>query len=431
MEPIKKNTISLDHYLLANSIAAALMILFLIVLTVFSYRKTRAIDVENLAGSEHVQRNLELLDDLFFLETVVAVHDAGFLDHHGFVLIDDFRNLVGSAIGHPYPNHTITREIAASFTVRGKMPGFYRKYLLPVRLENNLSKHELLAMYMYQMENMAGTTFREIVRRHEFGRDKRYDWIFINSIFLSELIDKPQPEIAEQLFFRILNRMYHTGHLERSDLDEIRTLYRTRFLDDVCRFFCGTRAFTHPLALTGSGYGQEGLSYAWPAHFGGAMKFADLVAHFADKHQISFPLFLAIVQSESNGDPNAVSHADAYGLAQIILPTGRMVTGNPLLTTADLMDPYLNLDTSARYIRSRKDSVDAHFPHLPYEQRIALVAASYNAGWGRVKRVRGVPNIRETRDYVQRVHRYHDLYRNNLDYILRNATSAPLTAGIQ
>ena len=431
MEPNKKHTISLDHYLLANSIAAALMILFLIALTFFSYRKTRTIDVKNLAGSEHVQTNLELLNDAFFLETVVAVHDTGFLDHHGFVLIDDLRSLVGSAIGHPYPNHTITREIAASFTVRGKMPGFYRKYLLPVRLENNLSKHELLAIYMYQMENRAGATFRKIIRRHEFGQDNRYDWIFINSVFLAELMDQPHPEVVEQLFFRILNRMYHTGHLERSDLDEIRSVYRKRFLDDVCRFFCGTHFSPHSPAYPGFRHGQHTASHAWPAHFGGAMTYAGLVAYFAEKHQISFPLFLAIVQSESNGDPNAVSRANAYGLAQIILPTGRMVTGNPLLTRADLMDPHLNLDTSARYIRSRKELVDTHFPHLTAEQRISFIAASYNAGWDRVKRLQRVPNIRETRDYVQRVHRYHDLYRDNLDYILKNTAYSPLAAGIQ
>ena len=129
---------------------------------------------------------------------------------------------------------------------------------------------------------------------------------------------------------------------------------------------------------------------------------ADLVAPYssiidtaAEEHGIDANLLKAVIATESAGRPNAVSSKNAKGLMQIIDSTAAD------LGITDVWDPEQNIRGGAKYLRQLLDRFDG-------DARLAV--ASYNAGPGTVERHNGVPPIRETRDYVQRVMRYLELF---------------------
>ena len=57
----------------------------------------------------------------------------------------------------------------------------------------------------------------------------------------------------------------------------------------------------------------------------------------------------------------------------------------------DASDPFANLEGGARYLRQQLDRFDGD---------LEKALAAYNAGPGRVERAGGIPNIRETKQYV-------------------------------
>jgi soluble lytic murein transglycosylase-like protein len=91
-----------------------------------------------------------------------------------------------------------------------------------------------------------------------------------------------------------------------------------------------------------------------------------------------------VVWQESRWRENAVSPVGARGLAQLMPGTARYLGVN-----AD--DPFANLEGGARYLREQLDRFDGD---------LEKALAAYNAGPGRVERANGVPNIRETKQYV-------------------------------
>lgn len=114
----------------------------------------------------------------------------------------------------------------------------------------------------------------------------------------------------------------------------------------------------------------------------------DLVLKLAPEFGVRPELALAIIQAESNFDIVALSPRNAKGLMQLIPETAaRFNVRNPY-------DPEQNIRGGLAYLRW----LLAYF-----EGDVALVAAAYNAGEGKVERYRGIPPYLETRAYVRRI----------------------------
>lgn len=113
-------------------------------------------------------------------------------------------------------------------------------------------------------------------------------------------------------------------------------------------------------------------------------RYAAKIAELAARFDLSPALMEALVWQESRWQENARSPVGAQGLAQLMPGTARYLGVNP-------HDPFANLEGGARYLREQLDRFDGD---------IEKALAAYNAGPGRVERAGGIPNIRETKQYV-------------------------------
>lgn len=113
-----------------------------------------------------------------------------------------------------------------------------------------------------------------------------------------------------------------------------------------------------------------------------------MVHETAERHQVDPKLVRAVIETESNWNPSAVSHKGAFGLMQLVPGTAQR------MGVTNVFDPQQNLDGGVKYLRSLLDRYNGNVP---------LTLAAYNAGEHAVDRWRGVPNYRETRQYVRKV----------------------------
>jgi soluble lytic murein transglycosylase-like protein len=108
------------------------------------------------------------------------------------------------------------------------------------------------------------------------------------------------------------------------------------------------------------------------------------ILELAARFDLSPSLLEAVVWQESRWNENAVSPVGAQGLAQLMPGTARYLG-------VDSRDPFQNLEGGARYLREQLDRFGGD---------LEKALAAYNAGPGRVERAGGIPNIRETKQYV-------------------------------
>ncbi len=108
----------------------------------------------------------------------------------------------------------------------------------------------------------------------------------------------------------------------------------------------------------------------------------------ANRFRIDPQLVEAMVEVESNGNPNAVSGAGAMGLVQVMPRTAEEVgIANPFHALSNLMG-------ACQYMRMLLNRFRFNLEHA---------LAAYNAGPSKVEKYKGVPPYPETIEYVQKV----------------------------
>jgi len=118
----------------------------------------------------------------------------------------------------------------------------------------------------------------------------------------------------------------------------------------------------------------------------------------ADIYGLDFALVKAVVQVESNFNPNAVSHAGAIGLMQI------MPENHSAFCLHDPYNPRANIMAGTRYLKKLMKRFD---------NDVRLSLAAYNAGPSAVERYNGVPPYPETCKYVNRVMDFYGRYKRS------------------
>lgn len=113
-----------------------------------------------------------------------------------------------------------------------------------------------------------------------------------------------------------------------------------------------------------------------------------LVREAAERHHVDPALVRAVIETESNWNPSAVSRKGAVGLMQLIPTTAQRFGVN------DAFNPKQNIDGGVQYLKALLER---------YNGNLDLALAAYNAGEGAVDRAHGVPMFRETQLYVQKV----------------------------
>jgi len=113
-----------------------------------------------------------------------------------------------------------------------------------------------------------------------------------------------------------------------------------------------------------------------------------IVQDAAERHSLDPALVKAVISTESGWNTRAISQKGAVGLMQLIPATAqRFGVGNPF-------DPAQNVEGGTMYLKSLLDR---------YNGDLAKSLAAYNAGERAVDSSGGVPAIRETQNYVQKV----------------------------
>lgn len=109
-------------------------------------------------------------------------------------------------------------------------------------------------------------------------------------------------------------------------------------------------------------------------------------------------LIRAVVHAESWFEINAVSHAGAQGLMQLMPDTARR------FGVRDVFDPVDNITGGVAYLAWLAEK---------FEQDFTRMVAAYNAGENAVSRHGGVPPYPETQEYVRRVRILYQRYRDS------------------
>jgi hypothetical protein len=119
---------------------------------------------------------------------------------------------------------------------------------------------------------------------------------------------------------------------------------------------------------------------------------AERVLLLSSYYKLDPCLLGALVSVESAWRSRAISPVGAIGY-------GQPMPGTAATLDVNALEPYENLDGTARYLRRMLN----RFAGRDVQTRMQLALASYNAGPAAVARYRGIPPYRETHAYVSNV----------------------------
>jgi len=121
-------------------------------------------------------------------------------------------------------------------------------------------------------------------------------------------------------------------------------------------------------------------------------KIINAVKNASQKYGVSEDLIYSVIKVESNYNDKSVSRAGAMGLMQLMPKTALD------LGVEKPFDIDQNVEGGTKYLREMMDK---------YKGNLDKTLAAYNAGPGKVDEADGIPDIKETQDYVK-------LVKNNL-----------------
>ena len=129
------------------------------------------------------------------------------------------------------------------------------------------------------------------------------------------------------------------------------------------------------------------MSYVKAKFSSGNSKIDSLVDRYARIYSLDANIMLAQLWQESRFNPVAVSPKGAKGIAQFMPATARR------FGITDPFDIEQSIRGQAKYMRFLLDKFGDY----------ALALAGYNAGEGNVKKYKGIPPFKETRNYVNSI----------------------------
>ena len=125
-------------------------------------------------------------------------------------------------------------------------------------------------------------------------------------------------------------------------------------------------------------------------------RYHQTILAIAEKYDVDPALVLAVIKSESDFDPHAVSSKGALGL-MLLMPGTAYEMG-----VSDVLDPRENIEGGIRYLKSLLGMFDGDLDRS---------IAAYNAGQDAVMKYGDIPPFEETQEYVRRVRHFYGLYQ--------------------
>jgi soluble lytic murein transglycosylase-like protein len=119
-----------------------------------------------------------------------------------------------------------------------------------------------------------------------------------------------------------------------------------------------------------------------------AVEITPILDAAAQTHHVQTNLLRAVMEQESASRACAVSAKGAQGLMQL------MPAAIEQFQVTDPFDPKQNVDAGAQFLKQLLDK---------YKGDLSLVLAAYNAGPATVDQAGGIPDIKETKDYVEAI----------------------------
>jgi soluble lytic murein transglycosylase-like protein len=113
-----------------------------------------------------------------------------------------------------------------------------------------------------------------------------------------------------------------------------------------------------------------------------------LIDGAAQQQGVDTKLLRAVIDQESGFRPCAISPKGAQGLMQLMPATAEQ------FNVADPFDPKQSIDAGAKYLKQLLDK---------YKGDVPQTLAAYNAGPGATDLAKGIPDIPETRAYVDAI----------------------------